>query len=276
AEGLRELALRASGRDEDIVGTILAAGRPVTPQVVARRVGAPLEAVLPVLESLVAGGKALRLTGADDGGTGEWLLAAAAYQRLREDVSRFLARYFESFPLRRWAPREELRAAVWPREEPRAFAAALRALARDGAVTVEGERVGLPGRQVSLSPEQERAVAAILGPGGGGGGPPPPPAAGGGAASAAGGAAAGPPAELLRYLVESDAVERVDEDLFFAREALEAARERVRRFLQEREAMTVADLRDLLGITRKYAVPLAEYFDRIHLTRRHGDLRRLA
>ncbi|MBX6377931.1 MAG: selenocysteine-specific translation elongation factor, partial [Clostridia bacterium] len=59
AEGLRELALRASGRDEDIVGTILAAGRPVTPQAVARRVGAPLEAVLPVLESLVAAANAL-------------------------------------------------------------------------------------------------------------------------------------------------------------------------------------------------------------------------
>jgi len=37
--------------------------------------------------------------------------------------------------------------------------------------------------------------------------------------------------------------------------------------------MTVADIRDLLGTTRKFAVPLCEYLDRIGITRREGDLR---
>jgi selenocysteine-specific elongation factor len=37
--------------------------------------------------------------------------------------------------------------------------------------------------------------------------------------------------------------------------------------------MTVAEIRDLLGTTRKYAVPLCEYLDRIGVTRREGDLR---
>jgi selenocysteine-specific elongation factor len=40
--------------------------------------------------------------------------------------------------------------------------------------------------------------------------------------------------------------------------------------------LTVADIRDLLGTTRKYAVPLCEYLDRVGLTRREGDLRLLA
>ena len=39
--------------------------------------------------------------------------------------------------------------------------------------------------------------------------------------------------------------------------------------------MTMADLRDLLNTTRKYAVPIGEYLDRIGLTRRDGDVRRL-
>ncbi len=39
---------------------------------------------------------------------------------------------------------------------------------------------------------------------------------------------------------------------------------------------TVAEIRDLLGTTRKYAVPICEYLDRIGLTRRDGDLRVLA
>jgi selenocysteine-specific elongation factor len=37
--------------------------------------------------------------------------------------------------------------------------------------------------------------------------------------------------------------------------------------------MTVAEIRDLLGTTRKYAVPICEYLDRVGLTRRAGDLR---
>jgi selenocysteine-specific elongation factor len=52
----------------------------------------------------------------------------------------------------------------------------------------------------------------------------------------------------------------------------------MRRLLQERfssagSGLTVADIRDMLGTTRKYAVPLCEYLDRIGLTRREGDLR---
>ena len=39
--------------------------------------------------------------------------------------------------------------------------------------------------------------------------------------------------------------------------------------------MTMSGLRDLLATTRKYAVPIGEYLDRIGLTVRDGDTRRL-
>jgi selenocysteine-specific elongation factor len=54
----------------------------------------------------------------------------------------------------------------------------------------------------------------------------------------------------------------------------------MRRLLTEKLAagppLTVAEIRDLLGTTRKYAVPLCEYLDRIGLTQRDGDRRVLA
>ena len=43
-----------------------------------------------------------------------------------------------------------------------------------------------------------------------------------------------------------------------------------------RGGLTVAEIRDLLGTTRKYAVPLCEYLDRTGVTRREGDLRFLS
>jgi selenocysteine-specific elongation factor len=53
----------------------------------------------------------------------------------------------------------------------------------------------------------------------------------------------------------------------------------MRRLISERlggPGLTVAEIRDLLGTTRKYAVPLCEYLDRVGVTRREGDLRFLA
>jgi selenocysteine-specific elongation factor len=51
----------------------------------------------------------------------------------------------------------------------------------------------------------------------------------------------------------------------------------MRRLISEKLAagpgLTVAEIRDLLGTTRKYAVPLCEYLDRVGVTRREGDLR---
>jgi selenocysteine-specific elongation factor len=45
--------------------------------------------------------------------------------------------------------------------------------------------------------------------------------------------------------------------------------------LTERGEMTAASFRDLIGSTRKYTIPLLEYFDRSGLTIRIGDARRL-
>jgi selenocysteine-specific elongation factor len=43
--------------------------------------------------------------------------------------------------------------------------------------------------------------------------------------------------------------------------------------LQERQTLSVAEFRTLTGTTRKYAVPLLEYFDAAGVTRRNGDVR---
>ncbi len=45
--------------------------------------------------------------------------------------------------------------------------------------------------------------------------------------------------------------------------------------LADGSAISMSELRDLLGTTRKYAVPIGEYLDRIGLTKREGDTRRL-
>jgi selenocysteine-specific elongation factor len=69
----------------------------------------------------------------------------------------------------------------------------------------------------------------------------------------------------------------VADDIYLHAAAEATMRQRVRDKLGgQGPGATVAEIRDLLGTTRKYAVPFCEYLDRIGLTRRVDDLRVLA
>jgi len=66
---------------------------------------------------------------------------------------------------------------------------------------------------------------------------------------------------------------RVTDEIYLSAEAEAEMRRRVTERLQTGTGATVAEIRDLLGTTRKYAVPVCEYLDRVGLTTRAGDLR---
>ena len=70
-------------------------------------------------------------------------------------------------------------------------------------------------------------------------------------------------------------VVRVDTGLWFTPEALVDAWRRLVALERQVGPFTVAQARDALGVTRKWALPLLEYFDRRRWTRREGDLRRV-
>lgn len=79
----------------------------------------------------------------------------------------------------------------------------------------------------------------------------------------------------LTALTKDGRVWRQNADLFFAASALDKAADAIRAFIGANGAATMAQLRDALGTTRKYAVPLLEHFDEVGVTKRVGDLREL-
>lgn len=60
---------------------------------------------------------------------------------------------------------------------------------------------------------------------------------------------------------------------YFDAAAVRGAEDAVVAFLREHDEMLASDARDLLGVSRKYVVPLLESFDARGLTRREGDVR---
>lgn len=92
-------------------------------------------------------------------------------------------------------------------------------------------------------------------------------------------ASVGKPPELVKSMlgkvVTQGTVVKVAADLYFSADTIEAVAEKLTEYLRANERIKASEFRDLIGTTRKYAVPLLEYFDSTGLTRRDGDFRLL-
>ena len=76
-------------------------------------------------------------------------------------------------------------------------------------------------------------------------------------------------------LCEEQRAVEISSNLYLDADVESDMRRRVRERLAGGATLTMSELRELLGTTRKYSVPIGEYLDRIGLTRREGDVRRL-
>jgi len=81
--------------------------------------------------------------------------------------------------------------------------------------------------------------------------------------------------EVVRLLEREGSVVRITTDMYFLASSIEHLKATLRKFLTEKGEMTAASFRDLIGSSRKYTIPLLEYFDRDGLTIRIGDIRKL-
>jgi selenocysteine-specific elongation factor len=80
---------------------------------------------------------------------------------------------------------------------------------------------------------------------------------------------------LLRRLERQGDVERVAEDRYYSRESVESMVDALRSGLIPGRRYSPAELKEVLGVTRKYLIPFLEYCDRKGVTERHGDGRQV-
>ncbi|GFN23088.1 selenocysteine-specific translation elongation factor [Thermanaeromonas sp. C210] len=186
------------------------------------------------------------------------------WERVRDALEEFHRRY----SLRSGLPKEELRTRFFPRLDGRTFYGLLEHWEAEGRIGVEGNSVHLAGYRPQMDARQQKAISVLEERYRQGHFQPP-------STEEAGkdlDLTAGELEELLHYLVRQGILVKVSEGLYFHREALEEAREAIRR-LGEKGPFTLAEVRDLLGSSRKYVLPLLEYLDHTKFTRRVGDKR---
>ena len=77
---------------------------------------------------------------------------------------------------------------------------------------------------------------------------------------------------LMYNLFERGILVRLSDKVVYHREAVEKAKRIVLQYLAKYPSITIAELRDILQLSRKYATAVLEYFDNIGLTKRDKDV----
>ena len=269
AEGvLQEFRRLVSGPEAERVATVLArAGMGgITESRLIVRTGIRGKELRRILEGMFSAKEAV-LVDRDE----MRVLSHPVYTGLQAGILRELQAYHERFPLKEGLSREELRTMLGMGEGvgQKIFGMALRDLEKRGELVAEKENIRLTGHHVQLKEEMGNLREELSG------------------VYREGGLA--PPtvreilerfpdrkkeiASLIQVMTREGDLVRISEDLNFHREALMRLREDYRQLLLQEGQATPASFKELTGLSRKFIIPLMEYFDMTKLTMRAGDHR---
>lgn len=190
---------------------------------------------------------------------------------LEDRLLRALVRLHEASPRMSAIPRNRLVGSMAYLGDDPLVEGLIGRLKGRGALLADARAVALPDHQPRLSQGERKLKAEIAEAYRVGGMKPPEPAEW--MAKSNPRAAAVP--ELLTLLCEEERIVLVAPGLYLDADVTAEVRRRVSERLADGSTLSMSELRDFLGTTRKYAVPIGEYLDRIGLTDREGDVRRL-
>ncbi len=193
---------------------------------------------------------------------GDWLFAPEAWSAIADRAVRELDAYHAAHPLRRGMPREELRSKLGI--QPGLFPAVVKGLAEERRLEERDGEVAAPAHQVVVEASDGPAsrLLELLGAQ-----PFAPPSL------AEATRTAGASAEILRALVQRGDLVRLSDDIAFTKSAYEAAVVAVKEVIESTGSVSVAQMRDRLGASRRPMLALLEHLDATKVTRRVGDSR---
>ncbi len=196
-------------------------------------------------------------------------LSRPALEALKEEIVQFLAGFQQERPLAPGASQEEVKKRFLDGSTTACFLFVLDQLRSEKRIETRSGVLRLHGSQVELSPQQEETRRRLL--------------------ALFEDTVLQPPTfpqivektglspaqveEIFYYLLQTQVLIRISGDLVLSSRQVQWLEESVQKSFRKSESFGVSEFKDLLGVTRKYAIPLLEYLDRQRITRRVGDQR---
>lgn len=196
-------------------------------------------------------------------------LSAEVFEGMVARALALIQSFHEREPLKEGLSKQELHQRLSDELEPKVLARVVQALLDAGQTELNGDIVRIKGRGRALSVSEETARTRVI------------------AELTAAGLApprvdelavkVGVPAEsvveILKVAAAAHDAIRVSEELFFSTGAIDGLRERLVAHLREHKEITTQTFKEMVGQSRKFVIPLSEYFDREKVTLRVGDRR---
>lgn len=265
-EVLKALATRLEGTPEELVlEVMLRENQPLTKKGLAKGSNLELQELDASLKNLLEEKQAISFPFE---GT-EWYWAKSLEENRLAEGKQLLEQYHHQYPLRPGFPKEELRSRLFSDWPVKAFNGALQFWEEQEQLVVMANEVKLPGFEAKPSAEEQGMIEEILARYQNELFQPP-------AWEEAIKTVKGQPeqiVELLYYLLGTQQLVRVADGLYFHQEAVSKAKDLVRELVKEEGSVQLAAMRDAMDSSRKYVLPLLEYFDQIKFTKRIGDKR---
>ncbi len=265
---LAGLALLRDGKEEEILIHHLASSgmMGMAFRELRERVNIPPDRLSKLLGGLKVRGEIVAIDG-DDGR----ILHHLGYEQLKEKALSYILEFHEKYPLRLGPSKEEVKSKLPKTVEAKLFHHMLRELVGLKEVIAEKDKLRLSTHRVSLRDDQERLKNKVE------------------RLFAQGGLQSPSIKELasklstddsevrnvVRLLVEEGVMIKAKEDLYFHAEAVEKLKAQLIEFLHAHHEITTAQFKELTRVSRKYAIPLIEYFDNSKITIRVGEKRLL-
>jgi selenocysteine-specific elongation factor len=197
----------------------------------------------------------------------ERVIDGGIYNQLKDEMVQALKRYHAENPLRPGMPKEELKSKLPAQVDGKLFNTLLSDLMESEALVQEKDKVRLVGHSIALEGKQQALGEKIEGIMHRSGLTPP---------STKElveqlGTSEKEVQAILLLLANEGRVVKLKEGVYFHRQPLEELRGRLVAFLKEKGKISTQDFKSLTNASRKYTIPLAEYFDAIKVTVRVGD-----
>ena len=257
-ELLERLMMLDEGSGEDVLLSVAEQWGPCDLTTLSRRSNLPETEVLERIDRLASNDAVVVLgdLGSDNDAA---VYSTQGWNILKNKVFVALQTYHNQHPLRRGVPLQEIRSRLGLSQP--VFTRALTRLTSEGHVFESGQSLKLPDHQVALTPQMQKQAEEFM-------------------ASLEKDPYSPPSdqpldAELLGVLIDDGKAVKVNETVVFSASAYQDMTEKIIAHLRENESITVAEARTLFNSSRKYMLPLLEYLDQQHITRRVGDQRLL-
>jgi len=236
--------------------------RPITPEKLQYRIGISKEQINAIVEEKE---ELFWLTHKQ----GKWLLTQNQWNELKNSIHNFLKKYHAKNPLNAGAQKEEIRQHLSC--ENSILEALLQSMSDDKSISQKGELFLNPNFSITLNSEddslqnsilnqldQEGFTSSTLAQ-----------------LSLKTGNSKEKLMQVLNVAEQQGKLLRIDGKLMFTQKNFIILREKVKQFFSNHPEMSVSEFKELAHTSRKYAVPLLEYFDKKKITYREGNSRKL-